>query len=46
MVYSGDVFSYLDEVVHKLEAVERIAGVLRREEALHIAQAMKKEIEG
>jgi len=46
MVYSGDVFSYLDEVVHKLEAVERIAGVLRREEALHIAQTMKKEIEG
>jgi helicase len=46
MIYSGDVFSYLDEVVHKLEAVERIAHVLRREVVLQNAQVIKKRIEG
>jgi len=45
-IYSGDVFSYLNEVVHKLEAVARIAHVYEKREVIAEVEKMKKEIEG
>ncbi|MBU7018260.1 MAG: DEAD/DEAH box helicase [Theionarchaea archaeon] len=46
LLYPGDVFSYLDAVVHKIEAVERIAGVHKRNEVVKKAETLRKSIEG
>lgn len=46
LLYPGDIFSYLDTVVHKLEAVERIAHVWNRENVVKKAENIKKKIEG
>ena len=46
LLYPGDVFSYLDAVIHKIEAVERIAGVLNRKDVVKKAETLKKRIEG
>jgi len=46
LLYPGDVFSYLDAVVHKIEAVERIARVCNKEEVVKKAETLKKKIEG
>jgi helicase len=45
LLYPGDVFSYLDAVVHKIEAVERIAQVFNKD-VLKDAETIKKRIEG
>ncbi len=46
LLYPGDVFSYLDAVVHKIEAVERIAAVFKKKDVVHKAEMLKKAIEG
>jgi helicase len=46
LLYPGDVFSYLDAVVHKIEAVERIAGVSKKKDIVRKAKILKKAIEG
>ncbi|WP_456444046.1 DEAD/DEAH box helicase [Thermococcus sp.] len=45
IVYPGDVFTWLDGIVRKLEAVERIAGVFRVRKAEEEAKTLKREIE-
>jgi helicase len=45
LLYPGDVFSYLDAVVHNLEAVERIAEVFEKNKTVKEAQRLKKQIE-
>ncbi|MBU7013438.1 MAG: DEAD/DEAH box helicase [Theionarchaea archaeon] len=45
LLYPGDVFSYLDAVVHKLEAVERVADVFGEERTVKKARALKSQIE-
>lgn len=44
-LYSGDVFSYLDQFIHKLEAFERIAKALRNEKAASRARNAIRSIE-
>ena len=46
LLYPGDVFSYLDALVHKIEAVERIAAVSKKKGVVHKAKVLKKAIEG
>jgi helicase len=46
LMYPGDIFSYLDAVVHKIEAFERIARVFKEEKAVQKAEAVREEIEG
>ncbi len=46
LLYPGDIFSYLDAVVHKIEAVERIAHVFKKEDTVRKAEILKKRIEG
>jgi helicase len=46
MLYSGDVFSYLDQIVHKLEAVERIAIATRNGKTSELARSYIRRIEG
>lgn len=46
LLYAGDVFSYLDALVHKIEAVERIARVFDKKEVVEKAGILKKKIEG
>ncbi|WP_297070869.1 DEAD/DEAH box helicase [Thermococcus sp.] len=45
IVYPGDVFTWLDSIVRKLEAVERIAKVFRVGSAENEAKLLKREIE-
>ncbi len=45
IVYSGDVFTWLDGIVRKLEAVERIARVFRVRSAEEEAKLLRREIE-
>ncbi len=45
IVYPGDVFTWLDGIVRKLEAVERIARVFRVRSAEEEAKILKREIE-
>ena len=44
IIYSGDVFSYLDSVVHKIEAFERIARIFNKKRLKEI-HSLKKRIE-
>ena len=46
LLYPGDVFSYLDAVVHKVEALERIASISKRKDVVKRAETLKKKIEG
>jgi len=46
LLYSGDVFSYLDQIVHKLEAVERIATAMGKEKIARKARSYIKKVEG
>ena len=46
LLYPGDIFSYLDAVVHKIEAVERIAKVYGAKEIVEKAETARKQIEG
>ena len=46
LLYAGDVFSYLDQIVHKLEAVERIALAMGRNDAAKRSRSYIKKIEG
>ncbi len=45
IVYPGDVFTWLDGTVRKLEAIERIARVFRVKKAENDAKLLKREIE-
>ncbi len=45
IVYPGDVFTWLDGIVRKIEAVERIARVFRVRDAEQDAKNLRKEIE-
>ena len=45
IVYPGDVFTWLDGIVRKLEAIERIARVFRVKDAEEEARILKREIE-
>jgi len=45
MLYPGDVFTWLDGIVRKLEAVERIAKVFGAKRAREEAAILRKEIE-
>lgn len=45
IVYSGDVFTWLDGIIRKLEAIERIARVFRVREAENEAKVLRREIE-
>ncbi len=45
IVYPGDVFTWLDGIVRKLEAIERIARVFRVRKTEEEAKMLKKEIE-
>ncbi|MBU7021966.1 MAG: DEAD/DEAH box helicase [Theionarchaea archaeon] len=45
LLYPGDVFSYLDAIVHKLEAVERIAEVFKEGRTVTKARILKNQIE-
>lgn len=45
IVYPGDVFTWLDGIVRKLEAIERIARVFRVRNAEEEAKILKREIE-
>ncbi|CAI1493630.1 DEAD/DEAH box RNA helicase [Thermococcus nautili] len=45
IVYPGDVFTWLDGIVRKLEAVERIARVFRVRRAEEEAKLLRREIE-
>ncbi|MGD2247047.1 MAG: DUF5814 domain-containing protein [Candidatus Methanofastidiosia archaeon] len=45
LLYPGDIFSYLDAVIHKIEALERIAQVFKKD-AVKKAGKIKKKIEG
>jgi len=44
ILYSGDVFSYLNSVVHRIEAFERIAHIFNKKRLIEI-QNLKKRIE-
>ncbi len=46
LLYSGDVFSYLDQIVHKLEAVERIATAMGKGNTAGRARSYIRAIEG
>jgi helicase len=41
LLYPGDIFSYLDAVVHKIEALERIAAVFKKDTVVKRAQIVK-----
>lgn len=45
IVYPGDVFTWLDGIVRKLEAIERIARVFRVRKTEEGAKILKREIE-
>ncbi|NJE85794.1 DEAD/DEAH box helicase [Thermococcus sp. CX2] len=45
IVYPGDVFTWLDGIIRKLEAIERIARVFRVREAENEAKVLRREIE-
>jgi helicase len=45
-LYAGDIFSYLDQVIHKLEAVERIALAVGNKKAAQRARRHIRKIEG
>jgi len=45
IVYPGDVFTWLDGIVRKLEAIERIARVFRVRNAEEEAKTLRREIE-
>ncbi|GAB6101365.1 DUF5814 domain-containing protein [Thermococcus atlanticus] len=45
IVYPGDVFTWLDGIVRKLEAIERIARVFRVRSAEEEAKLLRREIE-
>jgi helicase len=45
LLYAGDVFSYLDTIIHKLEAIERIARVFNRDNVVQRVVRLKKGIE-
>ena len=46
LLYAGDIFSYLDQTVHKLEAVGRIASAMGRSEVVSRVRTLSKKIEG
>jgi len=45
VVYPGDVFTWLDGIIRKLEAVERIAKVFRAKKAEFEARTLRRELE-
>ena len=45
ILYPGDVFTWLDGIIRKLDAVERIAKVFRARKAEEEAKVLKKELE-
>jgi helicase len=46
LLYAGDIFSYLDQTVHKLEAVGRIASAMGQSEVVSRVRTLSKKIEG
>jgi len=44
ILYSGDIFSYLDSIVHRIEAFERISRIFNRKRLGEI-QKLKEKIE-
>ena len=46
LLYAGDVYSYLDQVVHKLEAIERIASAMGRQDAVARVRKLIRRVEG
>ena len=45
VVYPGDVFTWLDGIIRKLEAIERIAKVFRAKKAEFEARTLRRELE-
>ncbi|AEC51486.1 ATP-dependent RNA helicase, putative [Pyrococcus sp. NA2] len=45
IIYPGDIFTWLDGIVRKLEAVQRIASVFKKREVEETALVIKREIE-
>ena len=45
VLYPGDVFTWLDGIIRKLEAIERIAKVFRAKDAEFEARTLRKELE-
>lgn len=45
VVYPGDVFTWLDSIIRKLEAIERIAKVFRAKKAEFEARTLRRELE-
>ncbi|MHA1779020.1 MAG: DUF5814 domain-containing protein, partial [Candidatus Heimdallarchaeaceae archaeon] len=45
LLYPGDIYSWLDSVVHHLEAIERLANVLKEEKLKKISKVWTKAIE-
>ncbi len=45
ILYPGDVFTWLDGIIRKLEAVERIAKVFRAKKAEFEARTLRRELE-
>ena len=45
VVYPGDVFTWLDGIIRKLEAIERIAKVFRTKKAEFEARTLRRELE-
>ena len=46
LLYAGDVFSYIDEAIHGLEAVERIASAVGKGAVTERARALIRSLEG
>jgi helicase len=46
LLYAGDVFSYIDEAIHGLEAVERIASAVGKGAVAERARALIRSLEG
>ncbi|WP_457753710.1 DUF5814 domain-containing protein, partial [Thermococcus sp.] len=45
ILYPGDIFTWLDGIIRKLEAVERIAKVFRVKDAEFEARTLRRELE-
>ena len=44
-LYPGDVYSWLDSLVHHLQAIQRLANVMNKEELMQYAQNLAKQVE-
>ncbi|MHA1368570.1 MAG: DEAD/DEAH box helicase [Promethearchaeota archaeon] len=45
LIYTGDIYDFLDNVIHGLEAVQRFASILKREKLKYSVEKFIKKIE-